>query len=123
MFIVLVKWKIKPEFEEQFAEHWRTNLKVNDQRGLVGEFLCAPESREYGTWNLPDSDDPPCKIFLNVGIWEDEQAFLDQISAYFYDDKEPLFFEASRRVRAPLNTKTCRIGSASFPDRSSDGVH
>lgn len=122
MVIVLVKWKIKRGQEEQFLAYWKQELKVRDDRELVGEFLCTPNSREYVTWRLPDQGDPPCEIFLNVGFWNDESAFLDQIEPYFANDENLLPFEASRRVRTVLTALSWRIGAALLPETSSDGV-
>ncbi|MCY4096052.1 MAG: hypothetical protein OXG05_13110 [Gammaproteobacteria bacterium] len=122
MVIVLVKWKIKPGLEESFLKHWQQHLTVRDDLDLVGEFLCTPKSREYATWRLPDPGDPPCAIFLNVGIWRSESAFLEQIAPYFSDDAEPLHFEANRRVRTVLSANACRIGQARLPSDNSDGV-
>ena len=122
MVIVLVKWKIKPGQEEQFLDHWKRELKVGDKRELVGEFLCTPNSRDYVTWRLPDLGDPPCEIFVNVGFWNNEAAFLDQIAPYFADAEELLPFEATSRVRTVLTSESWRIGQTQLPDTSSDGV-
>ena len=122
MFIVLVKWKIKPGQETTFLDHWQKTLKIADERGLVGEFLCTPENHEYASWRLPDLDDPPCAIFLNVGIWENESSFLDQVSRYFNDEKTLLPFEARRRVRTFLGASAWRMGAAHLPNTSSEGV-
>ena len=122
MVIVLVKWKIKPGHEAQFLQHWKQQLNVREDLDLVGEFLCTPKSREYATWRLPDPGDPPCAIYLNVGIWRSESAFLDQIAPYFSDNEEPLYFEAKRRVRTVLGGEVCRIGRAQLPRDNSEGV-
>lgn len=122
MVIVLVKWKVKLGREQSFLKHWKRELKVKNNLGLVGEFLCTPKSREYATWRLPDPGDPPCAIFLNVGIWKSESAFLEQIEPYFSDDEEPLHFEARRRVRTILGTDACRIGQTQLPRNNSKDV-
>ena len=122
MVIVLVKWKIKLGDEERFLLHWKKHLTIRDDLDLVGEFLCTPQSRDYATWRLPDPGDPPCAIFLNVGIWSNESAFLEQIEQYFSDDREPLTFEATRRVRTVLDCGLCRIGQAELPRENTNGV-
>lgn len=122
MVVVLVKWKIKPGYADEFVLYWEKELRVEDQRDLIGEFLCKPQAREYATWSLPEPDDPECEIFLNVGFWVDESAFLRQVSPYFLDDKAPLPFEASQRVRAVLSPGSWRVGEALLPKLSSDGV-
>ena len=122
MVVVLVKWKIKPGHEAMFIEYWEKELRVGEQRDLIGEFLCKPEVREYANWELPDPDDPPCSVFVNVGYWADESAFLEQISPYFSDNDKLLPFEASRRLRTVLSTESWRIGEAFLPRLSSDGV-
>lgn len=122
MVVVLIKWKIKPSHEAMFIEHWEKELRVGDHRDLVGEFLCKPQTREYATWGLPDPDDPPCSVFVNVGFWMDESAFFEQISPYFSDNNKLLPFEASRRIRAVLSAESWRMGKAHLPEMSSDGV-
>lgn len=122
MVVVLVKWKIKPGYEDEFLKRWREKFKIDDPRGLVGEFMCEPGSQDYITWSLPDPDDPPCKVFVNVGIWADDEAFRQQVEPKFKDDREPEPFEAARRVRIVLHPTCWRMGSAELPDKSSVGV-
>ena len=87
-------------------------LALRTVADLVGEFLCEPGSQHHITWNLPDCDDPPCTVFVNVGIWADDEAFREQVEPYFNDDKEPEPFEAARRVRTVLSPVSRRMGSA-----------
>ena len=79
MIVVLVKWKIRPGREQEFVQHWQ-KLTVGDRRALVGEFLCRPQYRDYAIWGLPEVDDPPCEVFVNVGFWTDESVFLSEIA-------------------------------------------
>ena len=51
------------------------------------------------TWGLPDHNDPPCTIFVNVGVWGHAEAFREQVEPYFNDDKEPTPFERVLPVR------------------------
>ena len=122
MVIVLVQWKIKPGHEAAFREHWEQKLHIKDCTGLVGEFLCEPGSEEYITWSLPDRTDPPCTVFVNVGVWASADAFHEQVAQYINDDKEPEPFEAARRVRTVLHPMSRRMGSALLPEGSSEGV-
>ncbi|MCY3858026.1 MAG: hypothetical protein OXG25_03865 [Gammaproteobacteria bacterium] len=103
-------------------KHWKQHLTIQDDLDLVGEFLCTPQSRDYATWRLPDPGDPPCAIFLNVGIWTSEASFLEQIEPYFAGDGELLPFEATRRVRTVLDGEVCRVGQAELPRENTKGV-
>ena len=122
MVVVLVKWKIKLEHEDEFLTRWREDFTIEDRRGLVGEFMCGPGSQSYITWSLPDPNDPPCAIFVNVAFWADDEAFREQVEPKFNDDKELEPFEAARRVRTVLNPVSWRMGSAGLPGDSSVGV-
>ena len=122
MVIVLIQWKIKPGQEAAFQEHWEQDLRPEDCTGLVGEFLCKPGSEEYITWSLPDPNDPPCTVFVNVGIWASVDAFRKQIEPKFNDNKPPKPFEAARRVRTVLYPLSRRMGTAPLPEGSSRGV-
>lgn len=119
MVIVLVQWKIKPGLGAVFRSHWEKNLRIANRSGLVAEFLCEPGSEGYITWAMPDPDDPPCTLFVNVGIWTDADAFRDQVEPYFNDDREPEPFEAARRVRTVLHPVSRRMGCALLPKDSS----
>ena len=54
MVIVLIKWMIKPnkEANDAFLHHWRTEARVQDRRGLVGEFLSGVDLEKYTTWDV-----------------------------------------------------------------------
>ena len=124
MVVVLVKWKIKPGHEDEFLTLWREKFTIGDCAGLVGEFMCGPGSQEYITWAMRDPHDPPCTIFVNVAIWASAEAFREQVEPKFGDPQAaPDNFEAVRRVRTVLDSVPCwRVGKASLPDESSEGV-
>ena len=122
MVIVLIQWIIKPGQEAAFQEHWKQKLHIEDRTGLIGEFLCEPGSEEYITWSLPDRNDPPCTVFVNVGIWASADVFRQQVEPNFNDDKQPEPFEAARRVRTVLYPLSRRMGTALLPEGSNQGV-
>ena len=127
MIIVLIKWKIenKQEQIDAFLDFWRQEAVVQDRRGLVGEFLSEIGSRDrydYITWDFENSEDDRYKIFVNVAIWADADAFQKQIGQYFNDNKPLKAFEAERRVRTVLDPVCWRMGDASLPTHDSGGV-
>ena len=122
MVVVLVKWKIKPGHEDEFLRRWSEDFTIPDPRGLVGEFMCEPGSQDYITWGQRDPKDPPCTIFVNVGIWASAEAFRLQVEPKFKDVKEPEPFEAVLRVRTVVNPVAWRMGKGPLPDASSEGV-
>ena len=122
MVIVLIQWKIKPGHEDEFRKHWEQKLRIRDHTGLVGEFLCKPGPEDYITWRLPSPDDPPCIVFVNVGIWENADAFHQQVGRYFNNDKQPESFEADHRIRTVLYPGSRRMGLALLPKGDTEGV-
>lgn len=127
MVIVMIKWKIRPGRRDEFLEFWRKKAVVEDRRGLVGEFLsevATEASFPYITWNVSSCDDErqEYKVFINVGIWADDESFREQVAQYFNDDKPPMEFEAERRVRTVLTPRCWRMGDALLPKHDSGGV-
>ena len=126
MIIVLVYWKIKPNAQDtnDFLDFWKREAVVDDRTGMIGEFLSEVDRRNYPnitTWNL-DDDPESYRCFVNVGLWEDEQAFNEQIAKYFNDNQPCKHFEQARRVRAILRPKCWRIGDPLLPEKDSGGV-
>ena len=127
MIIVLVKWKIenKQEKIDAFLQFWRQEAVVQDRKGLVGEFLSGIGSNEqydYITWDFEEPVGDTYKIFVNVAIWGDGEAFQEQIGQYFNDKKPLMDFEAERRVRTVLEPECWRVGEASLPKHDSAEV-
>ena len=125
MVIVVIKWSIKPDRIEAFRLFWSQEARVQDRRGLVGEFLNEVGSKDdypYITWNLDDQGAQASQLYVNVGIWTDSDAFQEQIARYFNDDGPIREFEAARRVRTVLMPKLWRIGGAMLPVDDSSGV-
>ena len=127
MIIVLIKWKIENKQEQinAFLDFWKQEAVIQDRKGLVGEFLSEIGSQDrydYITWDFEQPEGDTYKLFINVAIWADADAFQDQIGQYF-NDKNPLkTFEAERRVRTVLEPVSWRLGDASLPVRDSEGV-
>ena len=122
MVIVLVKWKIKPDHKDEFLASWKETYRIKNLDGLIGEFLCSPDSQPYITWCLPDPGDPPCCIFVNVGLWSDVESFRKQVEPNFNDNKMIEKFEAARRTRAVLTPAEWRIGKGLLLEANSTGV-
>ena len=127
MIIVLIKWKIenKQKQIDAFLEFWKQEAVVQDRKGLVGEFLSEIGSTErynYITWDFERSEGDAYKIFVNVAIWDDADAFQEQIGQYFNDNNPLKEFEAERRVRTILEPTCWRMGDASMPKHDSGGV-
>ena len=124
MRIVLIHWKIRLDGVEAFLHFWREQAIVEDRAGLIGEFLSTAVDRSatlpWITWDLADQPSR-YRSFVNVGIWQDAEAFHDQVSKYFSTEKED--FEYEPRVRALLDPEHWRIGERPLPTRDSDGVY
>ena len=88
MNIVLVKWMIKKEREQDFLRHWRRS--INSKNKLFREFLSKVEEDKVNTWPFPTAK---YSVYINVGIWESAKAFKEVIDVK--GKKEP--FEARRR--------------------------
>ena len=108
--------------EDAFLTHWREEFRIDDRRGLVGEFMCGPGTQDYVTWSLPDPDDPPCTIFVNVAFWVDDESFRKQVEPNFNDDRKLESFEAACRVRTVFEPVCWRRGLADLPPQNSMGV-
>jgi hypothetical protein len=124
MEVVFVHWKIFKGQEEQFKQHWRTGLPVNDRSGLVGEFLSEPtghEKYDWVTWDLRGTSE--FTVFINVGLWADANTFHEQIGKYFNLAKGKLQFEYELRTRALLTPTCWRMGDWRLPihDRPARG--
>jgi hypothetical protein len=116
MEIVFVHWSIASGREQEFLEHWKIGLPVNDRRGLVGEFLSQPsghEKYEWVTWDLRSTE--TCQTFINVGLWPDAAAFHEQIGRYFNPTGGKFPFEFELRKRALLTPKSWRMGDWKLP--------
>ena len=127
MIIVLIKWKIenKQEQIDAFLNFWKQEAVVQDRKGLVGEFLSEIGSKEqynYITWDFEKPEGDTYKIFVNVALWADADAFQEQIGQYFNDQKPMMDFEAERRVRTVLEPAGWRMGDAALPIHDSGGV-
>ena len=127
MIIVLIKWKIENKQEKisAFLKFWKQEAVVQDRRGLAGEFLSeigSEERYDYITWDFEKPKGDTYKIFVNVAIWADADAFQEQIGQYFNDKKPLKDFEAERRVRTVLEPACWRIGEASLLKLDSGGV-
>jgi heme-degrading monooxygenase HmoA len=126
MFVILIHWRIKEGEDEAFIKHWKTENSIADTAHLVHEFLSKsiPSSEmSYTTWHLDESSLGDHTSYVTVGIWDDGEAFQNQIAKYFNDMKPLLPFEKYRRRRVAFNPVAWRIGNAVAPETSSDEVN
>lgn len=126
MVIVLIHWKIKPDRVKEFLAFWKKGLIIEDRSGLICEYLCEAAKIKtplWVTWDLgPKAEEGEFKSYVNVGLWEDENAFHEQVGKNFNECKPLEEFEAYRRVRTVLYREHHRKGEANPPVESSDGV-
>lgn len=134
LIIALINWRIHPAKVSEFLDRWKTQLTLEGKPGLIGEFLSRVEDASFHegvTWSMePDHQDDQTSwndteyiSYVNVGIWEDVDSFLNAVGPYMIKTrviKEP--FEAAPRRRAILSPEHWRIGDCSLPEITSKGV-
>jgi hypothetical protein len=133
MIIALINWRIKVDQEDAFLAKWKTQLKLENKPGLVGEFLSKVEGRDFHpgvTWAMePDDQDDPSVSeidyvsYVNVGMWMSVDNFMSAVGQYMSEGRtirEP--FEAAPRRRAILSPQHWRVGTSSLPQENSPGV-
>ena len=127
LIIVLIHWRIKPEQEhvDAFLDFWRGKCSLEDRSGLVSELLSETLTARdfpYITWDMDIDGLADHRSFINVGTWEDENVFHEQVGKNFNDDKPMLSFEKYRRRRIVLRPQCWRIGHATARFHDSAGV-
>ena len=127
MLAALIHWRIKPEDRhiKAFLNHWKTENRVEDRRGLIAEFLSDPltmHSFPSITWHLDSESLGDFKSFVTVGSWSDADEFHKQIAILFNDDKPMKSFEKYRRRRVVFDPVGWRIGEGALPTEDSEGV-
>jgi hypothetical protein len=123
MHIVLVDWHIIVGKENEFLDHWKSALPIEDRSRMIGEFLSQPNGGvafPWVTWDL--SVHEGVTRFVNVGLWADAEAFHDQVGRYFNPNGTMLPFEHELRRRALLEPRAWRMGHWRLPDNDSGGV-
>lgn len=98
MDIVLVRWKIRPEKEDEFLEYWKKSIDVKP-KGLIDENLSKVESDETSNWDI--SDGAPV-VYVNVGRWESKE---DWKRAFTELPTSPMDFESELRERVWVSAK------------------
>jgi hypothetical protein len=136
MVIFLINWRILPDHNNvnTFLNKWKTELRIKDAAGLVGEFLSEVKDArffEFVTWELnevtPEDENLAKTIefrsFVNVGVWRSKEDFLQNIGGKFPAlPKDMESFEASPRRRALLDPISWRIGQHRLPSSTSHDV-
>lgn len=135
MIIVLINWRVLPEKVPGFIEFWSSTLKLDNAKGLIGEFLSSVEGTEFFekiTWQMEPSDQEEDRSFwksdayvsfVNIGLWEAIEDFNIAVAPKMNAD--PKFmgeYEAAPRRRAVLSPAAWRRGGAALPEGSSPGV-
>ena len=120
MFIILIHWQIKPTDEHisAFQKFWREEVPINNDNGLIGEFLSEPiraEDVKYPIDIILPDEEKPYVSFVNVGIWKDEKSFYDQVGKYIPPQGKTREFEQYPRRRIPLEPKFWRRGKFQLP--------
>jgi hypothetical protein len=127
MIVALIHWRIRPNDDSKnaFMEHWKTNNSIADRAGLIAEFLSDSlkiADFPWITWHLDSESLGNFKSYVTVGLWQDSDAFKEQVSRYFNDDKPMESFEKYRRRRVIFRPVGWRIGETPLPDKDSKGV-
>ena len=134
MIIVLINWRIKEEDVPIFLSKWKSKFTIGDKPGLVGEFLSRVQGKtwcEKITWEMEASECEDKSIwkfsdfisFVNIGIWDTKEHFMDAVGKYMNDDPEHMEdFEAAPRRRAIVSPEAWRIGEIALYNQSSTGV-
>ncbi len=127
MIVALIHWRIKPDeaSKKKFLNHWNTKNPISDRTGLIAEFLSDSlkiADFPYITWHLDPESFGDFKSYVTVGLWQDSDAFKEQVAAYFNDDKPLLPFEKYRRRRVMFRPVAWRIGGTELPKKDSLGV-
>ena len=116
MQIVLIRWCVRADREQEFLDYWRDELPVRDKSGLIAESLSRVGGLdERFNWDTTTDDTPAgAVIYINVGLWRDNQAYRDAIPAP-WDALRP--FEAGPRLRARLEPRESRLGALALADQ------
>jgi hypothetical protein len=127
MIVALIHWRIKPDKTSRnaFLKHWKMKNPITDRTGLIAEFLSDSlkiADFPYITWHLDPESFGNFRSYVTVGLWQDSDAFKEQVAAYFNDDKPLLPFEKYRRRRVMFRPVDWRIGKTRLPAKDSLGV-
>ena len=120
MDIVVIRWKIKPgrENREAFFKYW-AGLKIAEDSGLVGEFLCRPlppaeAGPKFSIFGADESVE--YQLYFNVGIWNSLDAFRAAVDKYINGDPAVTPFLFAPPCRMALSPERSRRGDAQLPD-------
>lgn len=134
MIVALINWRILPTGLDAFLLKWKTELKLGDAPGLIGEYLSRVEDISFFnriTWEMePDEKDAKegwrdesYVSYVNVGLWVDLKSFDGAVGRYMNAGRSLTFpFEAAPRRRAVLNVEHWRRGNSDLPPETSAGV-
>ncbi len=120
MVVVLVKWYIKKEAEDQFKKHW-VNMHPATNDGLFREFFSKPIDETTPKYHSLDVENKHYLTFINVGIWKSVEDFELAIGKMIPPrEKHPskegkelievFDFEFKLRERIVMNVETTREG-------------
>ena len=120
MMIILIHWRIKPTEEHihAFRKYWREQATINNDNGLIGEFLSEPikpEQVKYPIDGVLPKEEKSCVSFINVGIWKNNHSFHDQVGKNIPPLPVLKEFEQYPRRRIPLEPEFWRRGKFQLP--------
>ncbi len=133
MIVVLVDWYIETNKVSEFRTYWREQALIRNRNGLIGEFLSEPVAVDYKSWvtwdmcqeNIKEESGGNFVRIVNVGLWEDEKSFEEEVARFCNDKNLPAkSFEMRdpKRQRTMLKPLEWRIGEAKLPTLDSGGV-
>jgi hypothetical protein len=127
MIVALIHWRIKPNprSKRAFFKHWKTKNMIPNRTGLIAEFLSTSlpmADFPFITWHLDPESSGDFQSYVTVGLWQDSDAFKEQVANYFNDSKPLLTFEKYRRRRVIFRPVEWRVGGSKLPEADSPGV-
>ncbi|MCP1727835.1 Mg2+ and Co2+ transporter CorA [Natronospira proteinivora] len=95
-FVILYRWRIKPEQEEHFARHWSALMALYQQLfGAVGGRL---HQREDGLWIAYAEWPSREQYFLAIERGIPDESIADAMNEAVRERLEPEFMEVRRDV-------------------------
>lgn len=131
MVIVIVRWYIKKDDEPRFKKIWVEKMEPKIKDGLFREFFSKPIDVIDEKYHTLDVESKYYTTFINVGIWENIEAFNEAIGSLIPSREKPdlmkfpektdkeiievFDFEFKLRERVVMNVEEDRVGFWSLP--------
>ncbi len=106
-FLLIIRF-IRPEYEEEWVEHYEKDLKFANKDKLAWEVLFKVPERSQIPFEYHDLSSPHGKFvtYFNIGAWHTLADFNDEVSQYMKRE----YFEFKDRLRIPLEPQAVRLG-------------